>query len=278
MNLNDFGDRIMTKVDELNLFLESADDLIESKYIIADVKLANFLRSIAMSDTIIAILKNCLNDFDYMEAQRKYFVKSQQADKGEFVTPASSRELLAFVFNILVDIDAKRIDFNQLLSRYFFVDGSRSAAYEAFTAAMIKPFVNVIKMLMEGVVDGTIQDPIEALNAQEGLKAKELAEKVQTERRERELLMKAYGKSLKAIRDILAADKQKVKDSKLKDTAKEEITLVIDMLDSVLESDDKDAIQYAFIAYKNVAKANVFMFFGRVGKVTKLIKDVLNGI
>ncbi len=268
----------MTKVDELNLFLESADDLVESKYIIADVKLANFLRSIAMSNTIIAILKNCLNDFDYLDAQRKYFVKSQQSDKGEFITPTSSRELLAFVFNILVDIDAKRIDFNQLLSKYFFVDGSCSASYEAFTTAVIKPFVNVIQMLMEGVVDGSIQDPIEALNAQEGLKAKELAEKAQTEKRERELLMKAYGKSLKAIKDILSADKQKVKDSKLKDSSKEEIILVIDMFASVLDSDDKDAIQYAFIAYKNVANANMFMFFGRAYKVSKLIKDVLNGI
>ena len=67
----------MTKVDELNLFLERADELIDSKYILADVKLASFLKSIASSQTLLALFQNCLSDFDYHVAQKKYFVKSQ---------------------------------------------------------------------------------------------------------------------------------------------------------------------------------------------------------
>ena len=60
--------------------------------------------------------------------------------------------------------------------------------------------------------------------------------------------------------------------------AKEEIVLVIDMLANVIESEDKDAIEYAFIAYKYVAKAHPFAFFMRIKKVDKLLKDVLNAI
>ena len=178
----------------------------------------------------------------------------------------------------MIDIDANRIDFNQLLSKYFYVDGSCSAAYDAFTSAMIKPFVNIVKMLMEGVIDGTVEDPIDALNEEEGRKAKEQEEKELTEKREKDLLTKAYGRSLKALREILTADIQKVKESKLKDQAKEETLLVVEMLLGVLDGDDRDSIEYAFIAYKNVAKANPFMFFGRASKVGKLVKDVLNGI
>ena len=48
----------MNKEKELNLFLERADELIDSKYILADVKLASFLKAIASSDTLLALFKN----------------------------------------------------------------------------------------------------------------------------------------------------------------------------------------------------------------------------
>ena len=68
------------------------------------------------------------------------------------------------------------------------------------------------------------------------------------------------------------------KESKLKDQVKNEVILVIDMLANVLDSEDKDAIEYAFIAYKYVAKTMPIRFMGRVNKINKLIKDIVNAI
>ena len=51
------------------------------------------------------------------------------------------------------------------------------------------------------------------------------------------------------MKKILLDDKHKVKTSKLDDANKEEVTLLIDMLANVVDSLDKDAINYAFIAY-----------------------------
>ena len=270
----------MNKEKELNLFLERADELIDSKYILADVKLASFLKAIASSDTLLALFKNCLLDFDYEDAKKKYLVKSQHlsSDKGEFILPSSSRELLAFIFNVLVDIDAKRIDLSEYLNKYFFVDGSNSSSYDAFINAMVKPFKNTVKLLMEMVCEGKLQDPIEALTQEETRIKREMEEKEQTEKRDRELLKKAYGVSLKKIKELLLKDKTKIKESKLKDQVKNEVILVIDMLANVLDSEDKDALEYAFIAYKYVAKSMPFRFIGRVKKINKLIKDIVNAI
>ena len=270
----------MNKEKELNLFLERADELIDSKYILADVKLASFLKAIASSDTLLALFKNCLLNFDYEDAKKKYLVKSQHlsSDKGEFILPSSSRELLAFIFNVLVDIDAKRIDLSEYLNKYFFVDGSNSSSYDAFINAMIKPFKNTVKLLMDKVIEGKLQDPIEALTQEETRIKREMEEKEQTEKRDRELLQKAYGVSLKKIKELLLKDKTKIKESKLKDQVKKEVVLVIDMLANVLDSEDKDALEYAFIAYKYVAKSMPFRFFGRVNKINKLIKDIANAI
>lgn len=270
----------MDKKEELELFLVRADELIESKYIVADIKIVNLLKTIASSETLLAVFKNCLVDFDFEEAKKKYLVKSEylSSEKGEFVLPDSSRELLAFIFCVLVAIDAKEIDFSEFIKKFFYEDGSFSTGYSTFINAMIKPFKNTVKAVMESVLGGTIQDPIDALTEEEERARLEKERKEREERLEKETSLKAYGESLIALRKILLEDKLKIKESKLKQETADELTLVIDMLANVIESNDKDAVNYAFIAYKYVAKSHKILFFGRVKKVNKLIKDVINGL
>ncbi len=268
----------MTIREELDLFTNKADELIESKYILADIKIVGVLKAIAGSETLIALFKNCLDGFDYYEAKKKYLAPNRLmgGDKGEFVLPPNSRELLAFIFNLLVEIDNKTIALGDFVNKYFYVDGSFSSGYEAFVNAMIKPFRNSVKILMESVIEGSLQDPVEALVEEENRRKKQAEEDEENAKKEKELLLKAYGSSVKAIKELLVIDKQKVKNSKLKDGVKYELTLVIDMLGNVIDSEDKDAIEYAFVAYKYVAKSRKFLFFNRIRKLSKLIKDVEN--
>lgn len=266
----------MTKREELDIFLERADDFISGSYILADIKIVGLLKAVAQSDTLLAIFKNCLTDFDYAEAQKKYLVKSKYLsdDKGEFVLPPNSRELLAFVFNVLVDIDAKRIDFGAFLNKYFYEDGSYSSGYSAFINAMLKPFRNAVKTLMESVIEGRLQDPVEAFTEEEARRKTE-AELAEKEfQREKELSSKAYGASVSALKKLLLADKQNIKKARLSEAVKGELTLAVDMLANVIESGDKDAVEYAFVAYKYCAKAHKILFFGRTGKVKKYLRDV----
>lgn len=270
----------MDKNAELTLFLDKADELIDSKYIIADIKIVGLLKAIAASDTLVAIFKNCMTGFDYPAAQKKYLVKSKYLaeGKGEFILPSSSRELLAFIFSVLVDIDAKRIDFAQFINKYFYEDGSFSAGYTAFLNSMVKPFKNSVKMLMESVIDGKLQDPVEAFTEEEERRNMQEQAAAEEQRREKELSEKAYGESVKAIRRILVEDKSKVRSSRLKDEIKEEFLLIIDMFANAINAADKDGIIYAFLAYKYAVKSKKRMFFGREKKVGNYLKDVLNGL
>lgn len=267
----------MTKNEELSVFNEKAEEFISSSYILADIKIVGLLKAIAQSDTLLAVFRNCLSGFDYAAAQKKYLVKNKYLsdDKGEFVLPQTSRELLAFVFNILVDIDAKTLDLSEFINKYFYVDGSFSAAYAAFVSQMIKPFCSSVAGIMHGVIDGTVQDPVEALNEEEArkIKEKEIAEKEQAI--EKNLLEKSYGKSLKEIKRLLLLDKKKVKECRLDEESKREILLTVDMLGSVLDGADKDAADYAFTAYKFCAKTHPILFRGRIKKIGKLLKDVV---
>jgi hypothetical protein len=175
-----------------------------------------------------------------------------------------------------VEIDAKNIDLSTFINKYFYAHGSFSSGYDAFITGMIKPFKNTVKMIVESVLDGKIQDPIEALIEQEKRIERESKEKEEQARKEKEFLKKSYGLSIKQIKELLLSDKQKIKGKKFAEDKKEEIFLIIDMLASVIESEDKDAIIYAFVAYKYLAKTHKLLFFGRVKKISQLIKVIVN--
>lgn len=268
----------MTIREELDAFIERTDELVDGKYILADIKIVNLLKVIAASDTLLALFKNCLTDFDYESAQKKYLVKNQylSAEKGEFVLPPNSRELLAFIFTVLVDIDAKRINLGEFINKYFFVDGSFSSGYDAFVTAMIKPFRNTVKMLVEGVIDGSLQDPVEALNEEETRRAEQRVKEEVNYKKEKELMKKVQGNSIKAALKLLLEDKQKIKDSRLSEEKKQEATLVIDMMANVVTSEDKDAINYAFTAYKYMSRVHKILFAKRIKKMSSLLKDIVN--
>ncbi len=267
----------MTKREELDNFILRADELIQSKYIIADIKIVNLLKAIACSDTLLALFKNCLSDFDYQNAKKKYLVKNPLSDdKGEYVSPTSSRELLAFTFNLLMEFDSKKIVLGAFLDKYFYEDGSTYGEYTAFLNTIIKPFRDAVKTLMDSVIEGKLQDPIEALTEEEAKREEERKKQEELAKNEKELSEKAYGKSVKEIKELLLLDKKKIKESNLKTLDKLELTLAVDMLGSVIDSCDRDAIEYAYLTYKYVAKAHKIMFFGRVKKIKKLLVDVVN--
>ncbi len=270
----------MDRREELDLFLQKADELIDGKYIIADMKIVGLLKAIAASDALVALFKNCLTGFDYKKAKEKYLVKSKylSENKGEFILPPSSRELLAFIFNILLDIDARRIDFAEFINKYFYEDGSFALGYAAFINSMIKPFKNSVKVLMESVIDGKLQDPVEALCREEERREREKAEEEERILKEKELAEKSYGESLKALKELLLKDKTKVKESKMNEDDKEEAVMLIDAFAEAVSGTDKDAIAYSYLGYKYLVKYRKITFFGRLKKVNSYIKDVLNGI
>ena len=95
--------------EEVNNFIACTDELVSASYILADIKIAHVLKSIAVSDVLVALFSNCLDGFDYTKAKKAYYVASPylSKDKEQFVMPESLKDLIAFVFNVLMDLDSK---------------------------------------------------------------------------------------------------------------------------------------------------------------------------
>lgn len=267
----------MSKELELNSFREKAQELISSNYLLADVKIVNLLKVIASSDTICALFKSCLTDFDFNKAKEKYFVVSQYLsnDKRVFVVPESTKDLIAFVFLCLMEIDNKVISLPNFLDKYFYDDGSTYSSYSMFINLMIKPFTSTVYSLAEDIFDGKVQDPHEVLVNIEKKKARQKAEKEKEIEKEKELSKKTYGENIKKVRRILISNKNKFINSKLSENKKAERTLVIDELVKALDSEKQDRITYSFLCYYYMAKSCIYRRPFKIKLIRRLLSEVI---
>ncbi len=238
----------MDRKEELSLFLEKADDLINCKYILADTKIVALLKSIACSETLLAILQCSLNAFNFNEAKNKYLIRSEDnVTRGEYVVPTSTGDVIALSFSILMAIDSNEIDFASFLKEYFYADGSVFGSYSLFINQVIKPFKNTVKSIMEGVISGKIKDPKESIKelGESPVKLKKLPnDKVISE------------KEFIRAKTLLVAAKTAVLTSDTDAETQADAFYIIENLIVALEEANKDKIKDLYTAYKYFANYN----------------------
>ncbi|MBE5756773.1 MAG: hypothetical protein E7342_03120 [Clostridiales bacterium] len=245
----------MKQTEELELFLNKADDLIQSKYVLADIKLINLLKVIASSETILKIIKNSLDNFDYQREKAKILRPSSfmGEDKGEVFLPEDLKTVIAFVFNLLMEIDNKTIDLSSFIQKYFFESGSYYESYSAFMTKMVLPFKMSIKFIMEGIISGKLETPFE--------------EKKESFETEKETEFSNYKEEIKFL---LEKDLIKLEEKRLGKIDKEEVKTVVEAFMASLEL-DIEGIKYAYYAYKYTS-----LYYDKLGfnykKITKILK------
>ncbi len=121
-------------------FLNSIDELINCKFLVAEYKLQKMLQELANTQEICSLIGECLESFNRDREFSKSFV---QDGNGEFmfILPDEEYKILALIFCTLVDIDAKKIDFTDFVKRFF---GNSENPYNSFVNSMIIPFKRLI--------------------------------------------------------------------------------------------------------------------------------------
>ncbi len=143
--------------EQLNAFLEKADELIYSKYIFADAKLAGLLKTVALLPSVLKLMESCLKDFDFEKVFTESFVGSEDNSLiSEYRAPTSTRDMIALVFTVLIKIDSGEIDLGLFMKSFFYGDGSLFNSYTAFIEEFVKPFRNAVKLIFEGLEEGRL--------------------------------------------------------------------------------------------------------------------------
>lgn len=125
------------KLAEIQEFLLSIKNMLESKYILIDRRVSDILRAIADTNAVYNLIAECMINFDFAYEWRK-------ATAGSFLKlPDSEAKKVAFIFCLLNNIDDRKIDVTQVLEKYYSYDLAYSP-YDMFCKFVIVEFRRII--------------------------------------------------------------------------------------------------------------------------------------
>ncbi len=125
------------KLQEIQGFLVSVKNMLESKYILIDRRVADILRSIAETNVVYNLIAECMINFDFA-------YEWQRATEGSYLKlPESDPKRISFIFCLLNNIDDRNIDVTAVLERFFSYDIAYSP-YDLFCKYVIAEFRRLI--------------------------------------------------------------------------------------------------------------------------------------
>ncbi len=125
----------------LDEFIAACEDLKNSKYVIAENKIAAVLKSIADNRDLYTMFGSALYGFDYQSTFASCVGGSY------FTLPSDAQKAVALVFRILLDIDSGRLSLANFLEAYFYSE-SINESYARFCLELITPFETYCRVLM----------------------------------------------------------------------------------------------------------------------------------
>lgn len=209
------------QVTRVASFISSVNNLINGKFILADVKIAEVLKKIGSSDELFNFVSKALIGFNFEKEFRKAEIKNR-FNGGVFKLPSSAKEAVALVFCLLVEFDTKRIDFYDFIKENFPTTNNKGD-HNSFANTILVPFRDIIASEF-----GLSKEDNEAL-------VKELETQVKKEQEEI-MAKEAIEKEIKTKEDILFESVDKIaknlyeiikKDNKLKNDKKEDILFIL---------------------------------------------------
>ena len=130
------------ELSKISAFVNSCDDMINGKFILADIKILKILNMIANSEPLSRYIQECMIDFDFNREFSRAEVKNR-FNNGHFTIPTEPNKLVAMVFSLLVEFDKKHIDFYSFINNNF-ATLTKGGEYENFAKTLLVPFRDII--------------------------------------------------------------------------------------------------------------------------------------
>ncbi|MBR2029899.1 MAG: hypothetical protein IJ999_03235 [Clostridia bacterium] len=146
-------------------FLQRANAMIESKYILAAKKISSLLKGIVAIPLLMDNVAHCLRSFSYATefARNRMLVSDGDQVKTKMTLPVDKVRLFTFVFCLLAEIDSGSRDLTKFLNEYF-ESGSLNDSYDRFCAEIIVPF----KKAGEKILKDADPDYVDLSSVQKG--------------------------------------------------------------------------------------------------------------
>lgn len=124
----------MATKESFSEFVNACKELKNSKIILADAKVSAILRSIVSNPTLVEVVGETLVGYNFLNELENLTRNTDGA-----LLPSEPRKIIAFVFSLLSEIDARRIDLQEFVDQYCKAD-SLVESFGRFNNELIDPF------------------------------------------------------------------------------------------------------------------------------------------
>lgn len=221
-------------LEKIKEFIEVLDQMIDGKYILADVKIHKLVKIINECDAIYSFMSECLINFDF-ENEYNNCIQKNNINGEKFLLPKEPVKLVALVYCLLNAFNSKYLDLYDFM-RENFASIHYHTEYLEFGRKVLEPFKNIVSSYFGLTEDG--KSLIE-FNKELGFEDKSLVEnKEETETAKVEIDEKflTIDKLLRRIINTIKADK------KIKLETKENLNYVLNRAIYALNYQDIELI------------------------------------
>ena len=124
-------------------FINACNELVDGKFILADIKISKILKAISESDDVYNLIEESMINYDF-DTEFAKCVTQDGSGQEKFILPAEEDKIIPLVFCLLVEIDSKRINFNDFIKAQYTLATNQNEEYNCFAKTIIIPFRNAV--------------------------------------------------------------------------------------------------------------------------------------
>jgi len=124
----------MATKEQYKAFVDACQELKNSKIILADAKVSAILRSIVSNPTLVEVVGETLVGYNFLNE-----LENLSRSQDNKYLPSEPRKIIAFVFSLLSEIDARRLDLQEFVDQYCKAD-TLLESFGIFNNELIDPF------------------------------------------------------------------------------------------------------------------------------------------
>ena len=143
------NEQTLAKIKE---FIEVLDQMIDGKYILADVKIHKLVKIINECDAIYSFMSECLINFDF-ENEYNNCIQKNNINGEKFLLPKEPIKLVALVYCLLNAFNSKYLDLYDFM-RENFASIHYHTEYLEFGRKVLEPFKNIVASYFGLTEDG----------------------------------------------------------------------------------------------------------------------------
>jgi hypothetical protein len=241
----EFKAQELTKVAS---FINSINNLICGKFILADVKINEVLNKIEASDELYYFIKEQLIDFNFEKELRKAEIKNR-FNGGVFKLPESESKAIALVFCLLVEFNTKNLDFYDFVKENFPTTDNKGDQ-NAFAEVVLAPLRNSVAKyfgLSKQDNEAVIKE-LESKVQEEKLQEQMQAEQQQEEKSQEDMFFENVEKIQKHLLEIIKTD------PKIKQSLKEDLTFILKSMIYANQYKDLKILNALIVSFERLTK------------------------